>query len=403
MKGKNLATLYVWLFVFYLLSTSLLGSSFIITRIFSHILRIWSLLCFLSLLSSYGLKPAMLKALGALLLMFVCYGMIQEFQGTIYYAHDPPVPITGSFFVFKICASLLPIFAFCFYAKRGYITESFISNRIVLFLIIITIGAISNMTKELSQADTDEITNNFGYTYLSLMPMLVFIKTKFRRVLFGAFCLIMILLCMKRGAILISFIVITVYMLSLLKESSKSTKIRVVVSMLLISLIAFYAVNRMMSRSDYFQERVNDTMEGDSSGRDIYYAFFIDYYLNNTTDEEFLLGMGANATLGIWHNYAHNDWLEIAINQGLFGVFLYLIYWITFLKLCLKKGVEHKIKTALWIVFVIYFLQTFFSMSYSDYTLYSSMVLGYCIACSAENSCKDTNLVTNDKTDLNVL
>jgi O-antigen ligase len=177
----------------------------------------------------------------------------------------------------------------------------------------------------------------------------------------------------------------------------------VVVSMLLISLIAFYAVNRMMSRSDYFQERVNDTMEGDTSGRDIYYAFFIDYYLNNTTDEEFLLGMGANATLGIWHNYAHNDWLEIAINQGLFGVFLYLIYWITFLKLCLKKGVEHKIKTALWIVFVIYFLQTFFSMSYSDYTLYSSMVLGYCIACSAENSCKDTNLVTNDKTDLNVL
>lgn len=392
MKGKNLATLYVWLFVIYLLSTSLLGSGFIITRIFSHILRIWSLFCLFSLLSSYGLKPAILKALGALLLMFVCYGLMQEFQDKVYYAHDPPVPITGSFFVFKICASLLPIFAFCYYAKRGYITDSFISDKIVLFLIVISIGAISNMSKEMSQANADEITNNFGYTYLSLMPMLVFVRSKLRQVLFGGICLIMILLCMKRGAIIISFMVVVVYMLSLLKSSSKSTKIKVLASMLLIFTLAFYAVNKMMSKSDYFQERVNDTMEGDSSGRDVYYAFFIDYYLNNTTDEEFLLGMGANATLGIWHNYAHNDWLEIAINQGLLGVFLYLIYWITFLKLCLKKRIEHKIKTALWIVFVIYFLQTFFSMSYSDYTLYSSIVLGYCIACSTKNNCKDTRL-----------
>jgi O-antigen ligase len=161
-----------------------------------------------------------------------------------------------------------------------------------------------------------------------------------------------------------------------------------VIFALIVGMIGAYSVfDKMLDSSSYFQERVDDTMEGDSSGRDVIYEFFWNYYRNNTTPEEFLVGMGANATLDIFGQYAHNDWLEIAINQGLLGIVIYLLYWISFLRLLRKKNLPPDVKVALWMLFMIGFLKTLFSMSYREYTVYYSMVLGYCVAIANNNGC----------------
>ncbi len=87
-----------------------------------------------------------------------------------------------------------------------------------------------------------------------------------------------------------------------------------------------------MSSSDYMMERIEDTLAGNSSSRDGLYSFFWKYFTEDSCFIHYLLGRGANGTLDIYYNYAHNDWLEIAVNQGLLGIFVYAFYWFGFLK-----------------------------------------------------------------------
>ncbi len=121
-------------------------------------------------------------------------------------------------------------------------------------------------------------------------------------------------------------------------------------------------------------------MEGNSSGRDFIYEFFWYYFLDSTTTKQFLFGGGAFETLFLFNIYAHNDWLEIAINQGVLGLSIYVFFWLTFLRLCLKCKSDILVKTALWMLFVFFLLKSMFSMSYDQFTLYSNIVLGYCMA-----------------------
>ena len=229
--------------------------------------------------------------------------------------------------------------------------------------------------------EAEEITNNSGYLVLSIIPMFMFLKNRsLKQYLCWAFCLGLVLLSMKRGAIIISILLIGIYFLYLFRESKRSTILNIFFALIIALVGAYYSFEEMMSSSEYFQARVDKTMEGNSSGRDVIYTFFWEYYISETTPKEFLVGMGANATLDIFGQYAHNDWLEIAINQGLLGLMVYLLFWISFLWICLKKNVPPDVKVVLWMLFTIYFFKSVFSMSYREYTLYSSMILGYCIA-----------------------
>jgi hypothetical protein len=96
-------------------------------------------------------------------------------------------------------------------------------------------------------------------------------------------------------------------------------------------------------------------------------------------------GSGANATLSISSLYAHNDWLEIAINQGVFGLIIYFFYWIMFFRECSSKSYTPYARLAMQLLFIIYFMKTFFSMSYNDMTVGATLVLGYCLAQEKKN------------------
>ena len=57
-------------------------------------------------------------------------------------------------------------------------------------------------------------------------------------------------------------------------------------------------------------------MEGGSSGRDELLTNSLDYYLNNESIIQQIFGLGANGTLSVAGNGAHNDWVELLVNQG---------------------------------------------------------------------------------------
>ena len=97
---------------------------------------------------------------------------------------------------------------------------------------------------------------------------------------------------------------------------------------------------------------------------------------------EQLFGGGANHTLIVTDNYAHNDWLEILINQGILGILVYLFYWFKFWqeqRFCRNIKKLNLARTSLTICILASFLMTIFSMSYGDLPIGMSMAIGICL------------------------
>ena len=90
--------------------------------------------------------------------------------------------------------------------------------------------------------------------------------------------------------------------------------------------------------------------------------------------------MGAEGTIKVTYNYAHNDWLELLTNQGIIGVIFFAYYWLGVYYTCKSKRLSKESRFALKYIFLILFLMTLFSMSINAMTIYSSSMLGYALA-----------------------
>ena len=84
----------------------------------------------------------------------------------------------------------------------------------------------------------------------------------------------------------------------------------------LIIAVALFVI-KLMSESSYFAQRIDQTIAGDSSGRDDLYKSLWDILISEQDLFYILFGRGADATWALVGNYAHQDWLETFCNNGL--------------------------------------------------------------------------------------
>lgn len=110
-----------------------------------------------------------------------------------------------------------------------------------------------------------------------------------------------------------------------------------------------------------------------------YIVLFVIFFLSQDNIINILLGNGAYYTLQISDNFAHNDWLEIAVGQGLLGLIVYVNYWIATYRMAVKSNLPSNKSFAMLLIFVIYLLKTMFSMSYDAMNIFSTYVIGYCV------------------------
>ena len=242
-----------------------------------------------------------------------------------------------------------------------------------------------------SAEEIEEITNNLGYVFLSLIPLMAFWSHKKFVQYFGlALSMMFIIFGMKRGAIMIGALSIVMFLHQSLKSATRKQKFWTFFLSFVLIIGAIYLVSYMLRNSAYFNERLEITLEGNSSGRDRLYSVFWRHFINESNPFLFLFGNGALATLSIASNYAHNDWLEIAINQGLLGVLVYVYYWIMFYKTWKKSAFDSEIYLATGLVLLIFFMKTLFSMSYSDMNIYTTICLGYSMGMISEHDRQTT-------------
>ncbi len=333
-------------------------------------------------------KPIYFNGLNLLFFTLVIYGVFLLISDHHYVIQAKLFDneVSKSSYLKNIFLSFPNIYTFYYFSRKGFLTDDHLRKWILVFFGIAIFRFFDNQIAAIQADlingnDVEEITNNMGYLFVALIPSIALFKRNVRlQYCLLIICMAFIVFGMKRGAIIVGVVSMLYFLYFNLKYNNQVPKGKVIFLSFLIIIAAYFLTNYMMETSDYFLSRIEATKEGNSSGRNKIYEYFWNHFKNETNIFKFLFGNGANATLGIYINYAHNDWLELAINQGLFGIIVYMIYWLFFLLTI--KSIKHNqtAKLVLTLIFISYFIETLFSMSYTEYSMVPSTVFGYYLA-----------------------
>lgn len=327
-------------------------------------------------------QPRMLKWLSIVFYMFAVYGVIYILFGET--IHDYNGPIRQIDYIKKIAASLLPVYPFYYFSSKKSFHLKSLNFWIPVFILICIYSFTNNYATMLADAQERgvaaiEFTNNTGYLFVSLLPLIFLRKgDPIINYLYIGICAIFIVMGMKRGAIIIGGLCISYYMYLMLRNSKGSKKVWFIfLSVVAIGVAGYYIIGFIES-SSYFSYRLNNTLDGNMSGRDNIYSQMLDIFVNSDIPA-MLFGHGADSTIYFTTMLAHNDWLELLINQGIIGVMIYLVYFVSIYKTWQLYHKDRTIGLCISGLFIVLFLKTLFSMSYTGYTLFICMAYGYCM------------------------
>ena len=322
-----------------------------------------------------------MKILTAFLSIALIYGLVLLVFPPV---HGWIVQGSGTTFLTMYISSIAPIYAFYYFGQKHLLSEKWFKITFFVFVAAASIEYINTRDAVLIARNLnldEEITNNAGYVWVSLLPCMAFFKKPIIRYVGIAFITMMVLMCAKRGAIVVAGLVDLYFVFSTLKKSRGVKRIGVIVVITAITLILVDNFTLLLSNADYLTLRLSDTLEGDSNGRDGLTDLFIYYIINKSTLINMLFGHGAMGSMHYLGRMAHNDWLQIFFDMGILGLIIYLIYWFTFMKTYNSyrkvRNMEEPTMLAMGAFGIIYFVSSFYSMSIFEMSFYATSLLGY--------------------------
>ena len=320
--------------------------------------------------------------LDILLAFFTIYGVLAIAIGEHLIAGRTGQHINNNSFLLNIYVSLLPIYTFYRYTIDNKLTQ----KKIYFFTAIFFVVAFYDyyfwlgfaMNKLFNAENREDIINNGSYSLIGLFPLIMLFKKKYLQYIAFAVCSYFIITAFKRGPIIIMLCCYLYYTLFSVKNVIRNKWIVIALPVAFYFLYDFLLT--LYSDSLYFQERIEDTLEGSSSNRDLIASTLLTYFFEHSNLFQLLFGHGAFATVKIAGNAAHNDWLELLINQGFVCVVIYAIYWLRIIH-CWKrteKFSEQRLAVGTYII--VYLMASIFSMSYAETPMYATLVLAYVVA-----------------------
>lgn len=393
---------YIILWCIYGLQGVLYSSGEWLSRSVLFVILLVSLYYFIYANIKYKL-PDVLKVLTVLVFVFSIYGIIRILLNEqIIITEDLFVVVSPFDYLKKIMMSLLPAYTIYVMVKEGGVSEKALRFWTIIFLIVsisefymshylaLTIAQQSGSMRE-------EFTNSTAYEILSIAILIpLFSKRPLLQYIILGVCLYYVLIGMKRGVWLCGAATILWFLYNSLRTPKNSNKV-IWMWLLTMAIIigVFYLINYLLQSSDWFNSRLEATLAGDSSNREDIFQTFLNHFLNESNVFLFLFGNGADATITIFRNYAHNDWLEIAINNGAFLLVLYFVYWIFLFQTARKAKKNNTCFMIISLYFIFYLLKSFFSMSYADVSIFASVALGYALATNQSQTIDIEKLLKN--------
>lgn len=388
----NTCDVYVLLGIFYYLQNIVYPPG-IIAQTIQLIMILCGLWAIIKTTSEQSHMPGMLRIALLLIIMYSLYGLAEM----LYPRH---ILITEGYLNKEVHAyvyiqnalnSFLPFFVFYRFYNSGKLTGKRIAIYLFLFLATTFVRYFYSIyafleNQMLTGGSRTEFTNNLGYSFMCLIPYIFFLRRMMSRYIILGLLIVFVIACMKRGPMLISTVCALWFLLSQIKHSRGiGRKTLSIIFMCAIVGVATWYVMDMLANSEYFVTRLNKTLEGNSSNRDVIYSTLFKEIIDDPSLLHWLFGRGANSTVLIAGNYAHEDWLELMTNNGIIGVvlgisFIASLYYTAYKN---RRILGPNYTTCLMMATTMVFMQTFFSMIIYQMSIWVSLPLAYLVAYSA--------------------
>lgn len=370
--------IYTTVWCLYYMQGTLYPEGSVISRGLMGVFLLMSIYYFLKVLSFKRNHPV-IKAFQYLAIMFGVYGLLRLVDATQEWKR-----VNDATTYFKLYEmSILPFFAYYYFAKTGRINSRWFYRISFLFLVTAIVAFNYSQAIAMKTYGLDEITNNAGYIVLSLLPIVVFLKkSPWVQYAFLVVFFMLVVSGMKRGAILALLVGTSYFVWESFKKAKGNKKLLYIFLGALVVAGGVMYFQYKLATSEYMQYRLEKTIEGDMSAREEMYPEFLEFYFQNATVTEYLLGYGADGTLKNVGDFAHQDWIETLMNQGFLGVFLLLNYWWALFMAAYRSYVKRyvNITNIIALFLIIYFTKTMVSMSINDMTIFSTSALAYALA-----------------------
>lgn len=321
---------------------------------------VWRVMLVLLSLSAFFFIPHEKTVFEKVTVYFAFFNLLYFFISVIWI--NPLVPQIGS-----ILYALLSLSLFAALAEKGVLTDRFLGGAVLLLAIGCVLffyqqGKI--ILEKKTHAEEYAFTNNGAYNFVYLLPLLFLLRSRWQKWLVFVVCMIFLILGAKRGAILAAVIPMLSFVGYELKNGRRSflKSVLVVIATAAVSVLAY----RMYMANEYLISRVQDTLAGDSSGRDKIYLDAWNIWSQAENPLNLLLGFGFDGTLTTsMHFRAHNDWLEILVDYGLLGVLFYAVLFVAFIRQIAVTR-EKKYRLVLFSGFTVWGLQSLYSMGFTS-------------------------------------
>ena len=379
-KSFNRCDLFVGIWSLYMLQAILYPIG-MINRILQLIMILWGVIVTCRHLLNFSRLPRFLNATFVLILMYIIYGVIHMIFGTPVISKYGFSASSNYVYLQASLNSLLPIFVFYDFTKKGLLTEDRIKKYLFLFLIVFILMFVHNSLSLMQEDKQEENTNNIAYMFVTLVPFVYFYyKKPLLQYIIILTLLVFVILGVKRGAILVFLVSVVYFLFAKLKTGSNKKTVNVLLAAMLL-LFAISFVQYRLAVSEYLNLRVEQTAEGATSGRDILYKAIWNEVSQETNLLTFIFGRGANSTIGIAGNYAHNDWLETLCNNGALGAVILGYFFLILFKLLfvVKRNLPSYYFDSFFTLFLIVSMKSVFSMSIQNMEISTTMLLGYIV------------------------
>ena len=375
---QNKLLLLVVLFTVYYLQGALYPSGSIVSQGILLIYLLFGIYCFVKAFSNRATPSCVMIWSAFFLMQGLCFlispkevvGMKNEAVGRV-----------ATFNQFKeIATFMLTLLIGYYYSYRNKTSEKYIFwFGIIFFLSSIVQYYYSH--SQLMMKYGEETTNNAGYTMLTVVPYLpiVFKRKRILGIIMAVVIVAFVMWSAKRGALMCLAGAALFALFYYLK--TQKVRLKTILGITLLLLVAGYFVYQQYLDNEYLQYRMEATMEGKSSNRDVAYSQLFNHWLNETNPLLFLFGNGTAQTITVWGNYGHNDWLELLIDNGLVGALVYFAMFVATISYIRKARLSKLNKMSAYLCVLILFMQSCFSMGFSDggsgvYILLLGVIIG---------------------------
>lgn len=302
--------------------------------------------------------------LSILALFFIMLSITYLFSPPIVHGNDGPIRTLAQFK--ESCLFCLPIFIGYIIGLNQKIARTQILFTYILLLIVCIYRYYYGAELIIKQFNNDpeSLTNNEAYNFVTILFLIPFIIKKYKIISALSICISIyyILYGAKRGAIVCFAIIILYYLYHYYRNGRISLKY--IFISIAILFAAYYTFEYVVAHNAYLEARLDQTMEGNSSKRDyIIYKILAHYEDSNLLLQIF--GKGTSQSVNYAGNFAHNDWLELLVDNGIIGVLIYFFFFVYLFKYANKKC-SGNLKISLNIFGIYLLTRTLFSMGYTS-------------------------------------